>query len=67
MKNILVCMDVEPRHRQKLEAAAPDCAFTYAVGGDLNPELVRQAQIIIGNPPPAWIAASERLELLQLF
>ena len=67
MKNILICMNVEAEHRKKLEAAAPDCAFTYAVGDALTPELVRQAQVIIGNPPPAWIDASERLELLQLF
>ena len=67
MKDILVNLALEPRHREKLEAAAPGCRFTYAPGKELTPELVQSAQIIIGNPPPAWIAASERLELLQLF
>ncbi len=67
MKDILVTLALDPAHRQKLEAAAPGCRFTYAPDKELRPELVQAAQIIIGNPPPAWIAASERLELLQLF
>ena len=67
MKNILVNLNLEPRHKEKLEAAAPGCVFTYAPGKELTREQVENAQIIIGNPPPAWIGASERLELLQLF
>ncbi len=67
MKNILVSMNLEASHKAKLEAAAPGCSFTYAVGEELKPELIQQAQVIIGNPPPAWIKASENLELLQLF
>ena len=67
MKQILVNMELEPRHKQKLEAAAPGCAFTYAPGAALTEEQVRSADIIIGNPPPAWIAASPRLELMQFF
>ena len=67
MKQIVVTLGVEPRHKAVLEAAAPDCAFTYVSGKDLTEETVRGAQIFIGNPPPAWIGASPRLELLQLF
>lgn len=67
MKKILVCMSLEERHKQRLEAAAPGCEFTYAVGDELTRDMVSQAQIIIGNPKPSWIAASPRLELLQLF
>ena len=67
MKEILVTLSLEERHKAKLEAAAPDCAFTYATGDALTKEMVQQAQVIIGNPKPSWIAGSERLELLQLF
>ena len=67
MKEILVTLSLEERHRARLEAAAPDCSFTYACGEALTKDMVQQAQIIIGNPKPAWIAGSERLELLQLF
>ena len=67
MKKILVCMELEPRHKQKLEAAAPGCAFIYAPGKSLTKEMVQEANILIGFPPPAWIQASPRLELLQLY
>ena len=67
MKTILVHLNVEQRHKEKLEAAAPDCSFVYAPGKELTREQVESAEIIIGNPPPAWIGGSERLELLQLF
>lgn len=67
MKNILVNLNLEPRHKQKLEAAAPGCAITYAPGRTMTKEMVQQAEIIIGNPPPAWIDGNPRLELLQLF
>jgi phosphoglycerate dehydrogenase-like enzyme len=67
MKTVLVAMNLEPYHRQKLERAAPACRFVYAPGDELKEEMVRGADIIIGNPPPAWIGGSERLELLQLF
>ena len=67
MKEILVTLNLERRHKDKLEAAAPGCAFTYATGDTLTEEMVKRAQIIIGNPKPGWIAGSECLELLQLF
>ncbi len=67
MKKILVTLNLEPRHREKLEAAAPGCEFFYKGDVPVTPELVQQAEIIIGNVPPAWIQASPRLDLLQLF
>ena len=67
MKTILVTLEMEQRHRDLLEAAAPGCRFVYPEKGTLSPELVQSAEVIIGNPPPAWIGASPRLELLQLF
>ena len=67
MKKILVNMDLEPRHREKLEAAAPGCAFCYAPGGVMTREMVQDAQIIIGFPPAGWIAGSPKLEWLQLY
>lgn len=67
MKTVLVNLTLEPRHKQKLEAAAPGCAFVYAPDGVLTKELVQQAEIIIGFPPAEWIDGSPRLELLQLY
>lgn len=67
MKNVLVTMELLERHKKILEAAAPGWDFSYVQGDALSPELVRSADAIVGNPPPAWIGASERLALLQLF
>ena len=67
MKNVLVYLNLEERHKRLLEAAGKDCAFTYVLGDALTPEQVSEADIIIGNVPASWIAGSSRLELLQLF
>ena len=65
-KKILVILPVEECHKQKLEAAAKGCAFTYATQKTVTKEMVDEANIIIGNAPASMIAASDRLELLQL-
>ena len=50
MKEILVTLNLEQRHKVKLESAAPGCSFVYAPGDALTKEMVQRAQIIIGNP-----------------
>ncbi len=66
MKNILVLLPVLPAHKEKLEAAAPGCCFTYKSYAEVTEADVRAANAIVGNPKPALIGASEKLELLQL-
>ncbi len=66
MKNILVALPVEERHKAKLEAAAPGCSFVYCGEDGATKELVQDANIIVGNVPAKLIEASEKLELLQL-
>lgn len=66
-KTVLITMDLSPAQIDMLDCAAPAARFIHAPGEKLTRELVQQADVIIGNPPPAWIAASDRLELLQLF
>ena len=66
MKNVLVVMPVVQRHREKLEAAATDCVFTYSSPDSVSAETVRGANVILGNPKAEMIAASENLEWLQL-
>lgn len=64
--NVLVILPVEQMHKSMLEQAAPQCRFTYASPKTVTPEQVAGSDIIIGNVPAAWIAASPRLKLLQL-
>ena len=66
MKNILVALPVQDRHKAKLEAAAPECRFVYCGEDGATKELVQDANIIVGNVPAGLIGASDKLELLQL-
>lgn len=65
MKNVLVVLPVEERHKARLEAAGKGCNFVYSSHTGVSEEQVAQANIIIGCVPAAYIKASEKLELLQ--
>lgn len=72
MKTVLVTLPLRREHVEKLRDAGSDCrfVFTNAQGEEsraIDGELVQNAQIIIGNVAPELIAASPKLELLQLF
>ena len=66
MKNVLVLMPVEARHKEKLEAAGSGCSFVYSSPDRVTEEQVRSANVIFGNPKAALIGASENLEWMQL-
>lgn len=66
MKNVLIALPVEERHRKKLEAAGKGCRFVYTLPRDATEEQIAEADIIIGNVSPRKLKASERLELFQL-
>lgn len=65
-KTVLVILPVEERHRRLLEENVSGCDFIYESRQTLTEQMVRQADIIIGNPPAQWIQCSEKLEWLQL-
>lgn len=67
MKKVLVALNIEPRHRDKLMAAGEGCDFMFTAMGEATEEQVQWADIIIGNVPAEYIKSSEHLELLQLF
>ncbi len=67
MKKVLVALNIEPRHRDKLMAAGAGCEFMFTAMGEATGEQVQWADIIIGNVPAEYIKSSEHLELLQLF
>ncbi|MGN0981642.1 MAG: D-2-hydroxyacid dehydrogenase [Candidatus Limivicinus sp.] len=66
MKEVLVLLPVEERHKEKLEAAGTGCQFTYSSPEKVLPEAVQKANIILGQVEAEMIAASENLEWLQL-
>lgn len=66
MKKVLVLMPVEARHREKLEAAGAGCRFSYSSPELVTPEAIQSANAILGQPKAEMIAASRKLEWLQL-
>ena len=66
MKDVLVLMPVENRHKEKLEAAGAGCRFHYSTPEQVSPETIQSANIILGQPKAEMIGASGNLEWLQL-
>ena len=66
MKNVLVLMPVEARHKEKLEAAGAGCNFEYSRPEQVTKEEIQRANIILGQPRAEMIGASGKLEWLQL-
>ena len=64
-KDILVLLPTEARHREKLEAAGAGCRFTYSRPDEVSFEQIQAANVIIGQPKPDMLRASENLEWLQ--
>nr|WP_122012425.1 D-2-hydroxyacid dehydrogenase [Maliibacterium massiliense] len=66
INNVLVVLPVEDAaHQQVLRQAAPQAVFTFA-GEAVTQDMVREAEVIIGNPPAAYLAGAEKLRWLQL-
>lgn len=66
MKTVLTTIPLEERYKELLNKAADNLQFVYSSRTGLTEEQVQQANIIIGNVPPAWIKESKNLEFLQL-
>ena len=66
MKNVLVLMPVEERHRKKLEDAGAGCSFVYSSPAAVTQEQIQNANVILGQPKAEMIGASDNLEWLQL-
>lgn len=63
---ILVTMPTNDSHRDKLRAAAPNAEFIFSDNSPVDEEDVKEADIIVGNVPPAFLKGNEKLKLLQL-
>lgn len=58
-KMVLVVLPLRERHRALLEESAPGYTFTYTAKETVTAELVRQADVIIGNVPAQWLHISK--------
>ena len=64
MREILVTIPTQPRHREMLEKIAAEAHFTY----EMNPTeaAVENADIILGNVPPVMLKRARKLRWIQL-
>lgn len=66
MKQVLVVLPVEDRHKEYLEQIGAGCRFLYTPLSKVTEEQVQSAQIIIGNVDPELLKGSKCLEWIQL-
>ena len=71
MKNILIAFDTGEKEKAAIsraaEATGVPCSITFTTLSEATDEQIKAANFILGNVPPAKIAASENLDVLQLF
>ena len=71
MKKILVALETGEAERQRFlrlaEESGVPCEFVFTTPGEATPAQVAEACFIVGNVPPRMIAASENLDVIQLF
>lgn len=71
MKNILIALEMGEKEktalRQAAEATGVESTLVFTTPAEATEEQIAVADFILGNVPPKKIAASERLDVLQLF
>jgi phosphoglycerate dehydrogenase-like enzyme len=67
IKNILVVFPVEEEHKEQIRQAAPAGAeVIFCAASEVTEDMVKEADVIIGNPPASMVTGSKNLKLLQL-
>ena len=65
-KMVLVLIPVDEEAKRTLEAAGPGCHFVYDDPEKVAKELVQEATVVVGAPPPHMLKEANNLVLLQL-
>jgi len=66
INKVLVVMPAYQEHEQQLQATAPGAKVSKVKPNNLSAEMVEQADVIVGNLPPAFLPYMKRAKLLQL-
>ncbi len=66
MKKVLCVLPVQERHKERIMKAAEGCEMTWSSIKGVTPEMVKEANVILGNAPAGMIEASDNLEFMQL-
>lgn len=63
---ILVVIPLNGEEKEKLQSKMPEAEYIFITTEEITDELVKSADIIIGNVPPEYIKGSKKLKWLQL-
>ena len=63
---ILVLIPLNENEKVKLKSIMPEEEYIFTSSCEINEELVKSADIIIGNVPPKFIKGSNKLKWIQL-
>lgn len=63
---ILVVIPLNENEKERLKSKVPEAEYIFTASKDINEEIVKSADIIIGNVPPQYIKGSKKLKWLQL-
>ena len=63
---ILVVIPLNEEEKEKLQSKMPEAEYIFIFTEEITDELVKGADIIIGNVPPQYIKGSKKLKWLQL-
>lgn len=63
---ILVVIPLNEDEKERLQSKMPDAEYIFIPTKEVTEELVKSADIIIGNVPPEYIIGSKNLKWLQL-
>lgn len=63
---ILVVIPLNEEEKEKLKSKMPEAEYIFISTKETTNELVKSADIIIGNVPPQYIKGTKRLKWLQL-
>ena len=70
-KKILIALETEEKDRAAIrraaEAAGVECEFVFTTAAEATAGQIAEANFILGNVAPGKIAASENLDVVQLF
>ena len=63
---ILVTLPLDERQKNRLEMNFKHQEFVYCLAEDVTKEVIRDAEVILGNLDPALLQYAEELKWLQL-
>ena len=66
MNLIQVVGSFSPDEEARLRAAAGETEIRFCSDAEVTPEMLQDADALIGNPPPAMVESAEKLQWMQL-